>query len=159
MMRRKSLPVSLAMLTMLLWPNELAKADPNESLPKPGSAWGAGGKYQKLYEKGSRAKVTGKVMSMSDLLPGESEAPGVQVKLDLGNGEEMNVHLGPRWFILQQDLDLTQGQPLVVEGIAISLDHHPAIVANEVSQGERKVILRELSGAPKWPVQEVKPEK
>lgn len=112
-------------------------------------SWGTSGEYQGLYRSGSRAKVEGRVLRTDDVVPLSGMEPGIQLKLQ-GEKGEIDVHLGPRWFVMERDLLFTKGEPVVVVGVTIRLGGKPAIIADEIRRGNRKEILRELSGKPVW---------
>jgi len=116
--------------------------------PTSGS-WGSSGKYQELYRSGSKGMFEGKVLRMSDVVPLSGMEPGMQIKLRGENGE-IDVHLGPRWFVMQRDMLFTKGEPVVVVGVTIRLGDKPTVVADEIRRGDRKIILRELTGRPVW---------
>lgn len=146
MSRRFSFAVLLASLGVA--PYYQANAD-STGVIRNGDTWGES-QNQRPYEKGSPATVSGKILSIDNLMVYEGSEPGMQVNLDLGGGEEMRVHLGPQWFVLQNGINLTNGEPLTVVGIKINLESHPTVIAHEVTQGEHTIILRDLSGTPKW---------
>jgi hypothetical protein len=115
-----------------------------------------GQRSQQLYQHGKASQIEGKILSM-DTLSVDGEEPGVRLRVDIGNGEQMDVHLGPRWFLNQQSVNLTEGEPVGIVGMTIRLDDHPAMVAREVLQGNRRIPLRTPAGAPLWQSQEKKP--
>lgn len=84
----------------------------------------------------------------------EGELPeggtGVKVKLRTSAGDVF-VHLGPREYLSSHDFTLSHGEPLGVVGLKIRFQGKPAIVARELTQGERKIILRDIAGKPAWP--------
>lgn len=79
---------------------------------------------------------------MDNLMVYEKGAPGMRLRLDVG-GEEVRVDLGPRWFVVPQNFNLTAGQPLTVVGIQLNFEGHSTVIADKVSQGDRSVSLQE----------------
>ena len=110
-------------------------------------AWGIGTPYQGLKKSGKAAKIEGKVLSMRDLTPYEGMEPGYELKVDTGGGKEVDVHLGPRWFLLQNDVNLTKGAPIVVVGVTVRFEGEPTLLANEIVQGDKRIILNDTGGS------------
>lgn len=111
--------------------------------------WGLRSPYQSLYRSGSPERIEGKVLSTEEFRPFDDMEPGVLVHLRSENGE-IDVHLGPRWFVFQRDLTFTRGEPLVVMGMSIRLGGKPAVIADRIQRRESTTVLRELSGRPAW---------
>jgi hypothetical protein len=116
-----------------------------------GDPWVAPGGKGK-GNKGTPATLSGKIISKEDTLVYEGQEPGLAIRLDLGKGEAMQVSLGPQWFLLEHGFNVTNGQPLTVVGVKINLESHsPTLIAHQVTQGERTLLLRDLAtGAPQW---------
>ena len=107
------------------------------------------------------SRLEGRVLS-TNALAGDDRDAGIRMRLDVGNSA-VDVQLGPRWFLSQHDLNLTQGQPITVIGLALRVDGGTAFVAHELQQGSRRVPLRTPAGEPLWkkemPSARPKPEK
>lgn len=116
--------------------------------PTSGS-WGASGRYQGLYEKGTRTKFEGRVLRTEGVVPLPDMEPGIQLRLH-GEKGDVDVHLGPRWFVMERDMLFTKGEPLVVIGVTIRFGDKPTIIADQIVRGSRKDVLREPSGLPVW---------
>ncbi len=145
---KKFLRPGVAVFALLVLMTVRAESEPSAAKQTSG-AWGTGGRYQELYEKGTRATFEGKVLRTEDLMPLNAVEPGLQLRLR-GEKGEMGVHVGPKWFVMERDLLFTKGEPVVVVGVTIRWEGKPAIVAQEIRWRDRKVILRELTGAPVW---------
>ena len=75
--------------------------------------------------------------------------PGIHavVKTD----EEMiSVHLGPEWYIENQDISINPKDKIEVKGSRITFEGKPAIIAAEVKKGDEVLTLRDASGFPAW---------
>jgi hypothetical protein len=60
------------------------------------------------------------------------------------------VHLGPGWYIENQDVKIAPKDSIEVKGSRIILDGKPAIIAAEVKKGDDVLVLRDVSGFPVW---------
>jgi len=122
------------------------------AVQKTSGGWDAASRYQKLVRSGTSARLKGNVLSTEDLRPYEDMEPGVQLKVDVGGGKEVSVHLGPRWFVLERDIAFTRGEPIEIVGVKIQIGDKPAVIASEVVRPESKqrIVFRESSGTPRW---------
>ena len=77
-----------------------------------------------------------------------SEAATITIKTD--RGEEMVVHLGPEWFIENQEQLFKANEQVEVTGSRIDLDGTPVILAVEVTRGSDTLRLRDRNGRPSW---------
>ncbi len=60
------------------------------------------------------------------------------------------VHLGPAWFIENQELQLAAGDSVTLTGSKITLQGRPTIIATEIVRGDDTLKLREKDGTPVW---------
>ncbi len=119
------------------------------ALDKKSGEWERNTASRDLFAAGSATTVTGTVLSTNKLGVGP-DGEGVQVRVSTGDGD-LTVHMAPRWFILENDLNLTRGERLNIVGVKIQFNRKPVIMATEVEQRNRKVILRDLAtGQPRW---------
>ncbi len=146
---------NLTILTSFFW-GCLLYAGP--AVTKTSGGWGESSEYGKQLKSGARETVTGNVLSFDEVTPLSGMEPGVQVKLQIGK-RDLDIHLGPRWFVLERDLNITRGQPLSIVGLRIQLGKKPVLVAEEIrhTKGD-SIIIREKSGELKRE-KETEPEK
>ena len=101
-----------------------------------------------LYNPQTVETVRGMVVSADQVTrAGLPEPVHLRLKTDR---ETINIVLGPRWFIDQQDLKITALDKIEVKGSRIILQGQPAIIAAEVKKGEKVMKLRDEQGAPYW---------
>ncbi len=74
---------------------------------------------------------------------------GVHLTLKTSDGE-IPVHVGPNWFLDQQNLTIAQGDDLEVTGSRVEFQGAPVIIAAQIKKGDQTVRLREDSGIPVW---------
>lgn len=66
------------------------------------------------------------------------------------NKEEISVHLGPGWYLENQDVMIEPKNTVEVKGSRIIFEGKPAIIAAEVKKGDQALKLRDESGLPVW---------
>jgi hypothetical protein len=111
--------------------------------------WGLNAPYQKMYEAKDIVIVSGRVLSVEKQVPMEGMCPGIFLILQTG-GETLSVHLGPLWYIERLDYRISPGDKVEVKGAKASFDQKPAVIAAEVRQGSKVLILRDNVGIPVW---------
>jgi len=60
------------------------------------------------------------------------------------------VHLGPDWYITNQDVRIEANDQVEVKGSRITIEGAPALIAAEVKKGADVLTLRDESGLPVW---------
>ena len=111
--------------------------------------WGPGGAYNRLYDTTKIVTVEGTVTAVHRITPRRGMRPGVHLTLKTATGK-VDVHLGPAWFIDNQDLKLVTGDTLTVTGSRIVFQGKPAIIAARVQKGDEVLVLRDDTGRPVW---------
>ena len=64
--------------------------------------------------------------------------------------ETLPVHLGPRWFLDNQDVMIEKGDQLKVKGSLITFEDKPALIAAKIEKGDDILQLRDDDGLPVW---------
>jgi hypothetical protein len=114
-----------------------------------GGGWGTGSQYGRLYDSKTVETVSGEVVSVEKLTPMKGMCAGVHLQLKTEK-EAVSVHLGPAWFIENQDVKIDPKDKIEVKGSRVTLDGKPAIIAAEVRKGEEVLKLRDENGVPVW---------
>jgi sporulation protein YlmC with PRC-barrel domain len=112
--------------------------------------WGVNDAYNKKFNKNSVQTVKGFVTDVGNVAPmdGMSEAATITVQTD-GN-ESFVVHLGPSWFMQNQDRQFNDGEQVEVTGCRADFNGQQAIMAVEIKRGEETLKLRDKDGRPAW---------
>ncbi len=114
-----------------------------------GGGWARGSNYNKLYNVKTVETISGKVISMDIITPMKGMTEGVHITLK--NDKEMiSVHLGPVWFIENQNIKIEPNDQIEVKGSRITFDGKPAIIAADVKKGSEVLHLRDENGYPVW---------
>jgi len=116
---------------------------------KGGGGWGPGTSYARLYNPQTVETIRGEVVSIEKITPLKGMYYGVHavVKTDK---ETLSVHLGPGWYIENQDVKLEPKDTVEVKGSRITFEGKPAIIAAEVTKSGELLTLRDASGFPVW---------
>jgi hypothetical protein len=116
---------------------------------KGGGGWGAGTPYGRMYNPPSVETITGEVVSVDKITPMKGMYYGVHVVLRTDK-ETISVHLGPGWYIENQDVKIAPKDKIEVKGSRITFESKPAITAAEVKKGNDVLMLRDASSLPAW---------
>ena len=93
--------------------------------------------------------VQGMVVALPDVKP-QALPEMVQLTLKTSQGENLRVILGPNWFLARQSWEIKTLDRLEVKGSPLTLEGHPALVAQEVRRGDEVMRFRDDKGLPLW---------
>lgn len=102
-----------------------------------------------MYNPNTVETISGEVVRVDKIIPLRGMSYGIHLIVKTEK-EEISVHLGPGWFIENQDLKIEPKDKIEVKGSRITFQGNPAIIAAEVRKGECKLKLRDESGFPVW---------
>jgi hypothetical protein len=111
--------------------------------------WGPGSAYGRMYDAKTVDKVTGEVAKVDTITPMRGMSGGVHVALKTEQGE-VSVHLGPQWYLENQDVKIEPGDRVEITGSRVTVQGKPAIIAAEVRKGDEVLQLRDAAGVPVW---------
>ena len=114
-----------------------------------GGGWGSGMPYSRMFNPQTVETIRGVVVLVEKIAPMRGMAYGVHavVKTDK---ETISVHLGPDWYITNQDVRIEANDQVEVKGSRITIEGAPALIAAEVKKGADVLTLRDESGLPVW---------
>ena len=116
---------------------------------KGGGGWGPGSSYSRMYNPQTVETISGEVVSVDKITPTKGMAYGVHVTVKTDK-ETISVHIGPGWYIENQDVKIMPKDRIDVKGSRITYEGKPAIVAAEVKKGNDLLVLRDAGGFPVW---------
>ena len=98
-----------------------------------------------MYKPQTVETIRGEVISVDKITPMTGMAYGVHaiVKTDK---ETIAVHLGPAWYIENQDVKIAPTDKIEMKGSRIISEGKAAIIAAEVKKGDDVLELRDASG-------------
>jgi hypothetical protein len=111
--------------------------------------WGPGSAYGRMYDAKTVDKVTGEVAKVDSITPMRGMSGGVHVALKTAQGE-VSVHLGPQWYLENQDVKIEPGDRVEITGSRVTVEGQPTIIAAEVRKGDEVLQLRDAAGVPVW---------
>ena len=135
-----------AMLGILVAPQALGQRGPNW---RGGGGWGAASQYNRLYDTKTVETVKGGIIEVAHITPIKGMSYGVHVKLKTEK-ETVSVHIGPGWFIENQDLKIEPKDQVEIKGSRVVFDGKPAIIAAELKKNDQVLKLRDENGIPLW---------
>ncbi|MBS1493116.1 MAG: DNA-binding protein [Bacteroidetes bacterium] len=110
------------------------------------SQQGWGNKYNKIYDVNTVETVSGQVISIDKTSPDQN---GIHLVLKADNNE-ITVHLGPGWYIEQQNVQINVNDNITLTGSKVTYEGSKFIIAKEVKKGDLILKLRDDNGAPLW---------
>lgn len=93
--------------------------------------------------------ISGNVVDVYSTSFRQGQGTGLHLQLQ-ADGEMLDVHLGPAWYIDQQGFAIEPGDVLKIKGMPFTKDGKPALIAVEIDRGEETLTLRDGEGFPLW---------
>lgn len=122
----------------------------NAGFSQPGMGRRGGGwQYWKMYDVSKVETVNGVVLSVDriTMAKGMPDGIGVTLKTEKGN---MPIHLGPAWYIENQEEMIFEEDQIEVIGSRIDYQGKPALLAATVTKDDKMLTLRDEKGLPMW---------
>ncbi len=116
---------------------------------KGSGGWGMNDAYAKQWDPATVETIKGTVLSVIHLMPGKKSAHGLQIKVDTGK-EQILVHLGPMWFLENQDYGIQEGDAVEATGSRVTYNDRSAIIAKSIAANGMTLVLRDDNGVPRW---------
>lgn len=120
-----------------------------QGMGRGGGDWGPGSPYARLFNPQTVETISGVVESVGKFSPTKGMSEGVHAVVKT-NKETITVHLGPAWFIDNQDPQIGSGDRVEIKGSRITFEGKPAIIAAEVTKDGETLTLRDANGIPVW---------
>jgi hypothetical protein len=102
-----------------------------------------------MYDPKTVETVKGEVVSVENFTPAKGVSSGVHLLLKAGK-ETISVHLGPSWYLENQDAQVEPKDKIEITGSRLTLDGKPVLIAAEVKKGDGILKLRDENGVPMW---------
>ncbi|MEW6386215.1 MAG: DNA-binding protein [Thermodesulfobacteriota bacterium] len=114
-----------------------------------GAGRGAGDPFNRMYQPATVETVRGEVAAIDKSTAGRGGSYGVHFTLKTDQ-ETIPVHLGPGWYVDQQEVKLAPGDKVEVTGSRITYQGKPALIAAQVKKDGKTLQLRNANGVPVW---------
>lgn len=112
--------------------------------------WCTNTNYNRLYNTASVIEIKGKVEKVEKIIPEKGMSTGIHLTMKTVKNELISVHLGPNWFLDNQDVHFAVGDAITVHGSKVTYENKPAIIAKTIEKGDYILELRNDKGFPKW---------
>ncbi|GAX62149.1 small-conductance mechanosensitive channel [Candidatus Scalindua japonica] len=116
---------------------------------KGGGGWGPKTNYGRMYNPETVETISGEITNVDKITPGKGMSYGIHVVLKT-DGISLPLHLGPGWYIENQDMIIEQNDKVEVTGSRITFDGKPAMIAAKIKKGDEVLMLRDENGIPAW---------
>ena len=131
-------------------PRWSASGDRRPRMGRGAGGWGRNAQYQRVFNPATIETLTGEVVDIAYFTPPMTQGRGVHLTLKTEH-ETVSVHLGPAWFVENQDLQIEENDTVSIHGSRVTtVDGAIAIIATEVRKGEEILQLRDANGYPRW---------
>jgi hypothetical protein len=103
-----------------------------------------------LYNPQTTETIAGEVVSVGRIThPMKGMSYGVHLVVKTEK-ETISVHLGPGWYIENQEVKIAPKDMVEVTGSRVTFEGKPALLASEVKKGNEILTLRTPDGLPVW---------
>ncbi|MCL2690032.1 MAG: DNA-binding protein [Chitinispirillia bacterium] len=107
-------------------------------------------RYEQLFNNFALETFTGSVSRVDTITPMTNMSVAVRLILAADGGGTMPIHLGPAWFVLNQDLNFPSNDKIEVRGSRASISGSEFVMAVEVRRKDRILRFRDDDGNPFW---------
>lgn len=112
--------------------------------------WQSNSKYSQLFNKKSVDKWKGTIVRTDSVVPLKGMDPGTALIVKVEGQGNMNVQLGPEWFIKRQQDKFAEGDEIEIVGSKVDVDQKSVIMATQIRMQGRSLTLRNADGVPTW---------
>jgi len=106
--------------------------------------------YEREYDAAAIETIEGEVIEVT-YNPDRRNAARMGVHVVVAtDSDTIPVHLGPVWYMEQQEEKITKGDKVTITGSRITFDGAPALIAASINRGEMRLRLRDQDGYPVW---------
>lgn len=112
--------------------------------------WCTNNSYNKIYNTATVVELKGTVEKVEKIIPEKGMSNGIHLVMKTDKKETISVHLGPEWFMDNQDIHFVIGDVIIVNGSKVTYESKPVIIAKTIQKGDDYLELRDDKGFPKW---------
>ncbi|WP_298238422.1 hypothetical protein [uncultured Algibacter sp.] len=113
------------------------------------TGWGRNSNYNRLFNPKTVETLKGKVLTVKRTLIEKNMSYGIHLKVKT-KSEIISVHLGPAWYLDNQDIQFIKDNNVTITGSRIAYKNAPAIIAMHVIKENLELKLRDNNGYPVW---------
>ncbi len=134
---------------LLLLVTSAAFAQGGMQMMRGGGGWGMKSPYMRMYDPKTVETARGTVERIDAITPMKGMSGGVHLTLTTDQGP-LSIHLGPQWYLQNQETQLKPGDKVEITGSRITFNGKPALIAKQVVKGDEVLTLRNDNGVPAW---------
>jgi hypothetical protein len=134
---------------LIILPGRAGATEPFRVLWRGTGGWGNKSAYCALFDTKTIQTVRGVVVSVDSVTPMPGMRPGIELQLKTDKWL-IPIHLGPLWYLENQDIDIKPNDTVEVTGSKIFCEGQQVIAATEVRHGNKTIKLRDSQGKPLW---------
>jgi len=108
-----------------------------------------GARFMRLFDPKTVVTVDGEVTRVERVEHKMMNMTAVELTLKAA-AVTYTVHLGPAWFIENQELQLEVGDRVTLTGSKVTVRGEPTLITVDVKRGDETLKLREPDGTPVW---------
>ena len=108
-----------------------------------------GAMYMQYFDPKTVTTLEGTIAEVRKVPHRGMSMTGTHVTLKTAEGN-FDVHLGPSWFLENQEVQLKPNETVRVTGSKFTIEKTPSVIATEVERGDEVLKLREADGTPLW---------
>jgi hypothetical protein len=116
---------------------------------KGSGGWGMNSQYERMYDPRTVEIIRGEVERVDMITPLKGMSRGVHL-LVRTDKETISVHLGPEWYLENQDVKIVPKDQVEINGSRVIFNGKPALIAGEIKKGDEVLKLRDGNGYPAW---------
>lgn len=109
----------------------------------------AGPEARSVYDPDTVTTLRGTANAVTVVPARGGRIGGLHVTLE-SDGQTMDVHLGPTWFLDRAGFAVVKGDVVEVTGSLIDSDGASFLIARELTKGQKILKLRDERGIPVW---------
>ncbi|MCC6280924.1 MAG: DNA-binding protein [Saprospiraceae bacterium] len=140
----------MKIIQMIVVGSMLAMLPFNAMAQRGSGNWCATNNYSRLFDASAIKDLNGSVVSIEKITPEKGMSTGIHLLVKTEKNETISVHLGPSWYLDNQDVQFVAGDVIKVKGSSITYQNAPAIIAMTVEKGGQVLVLRDKKGNPNW---------
>ena len=111
--------------------------------------WGMFSPYSKMFDSRSVETIKGEVLTIERFIPLKGMSSGLQIIVRTET-DTIAAHLGPEWFMDNQDIHIEREDIIEIKGARITFDGKSVLIATEILRRTDILRLRNISGFPVW---------
>jgi len=113
-------------------------------------SWLPGSEYNKRFDASTVRTIQATVDSTGTFRPMSHAVSGLRLKVTTSDGKVMNVHCGPKEYILQQGFTFKKGEDVTITASQVQMGKHTILMATSIQSAGRTLNLRDSQGTPMW---------